>query len=283
MATTEYGMAFAKLLSNTKPLLSLHHLKKVNCLKASTRITVIVFFASLFITNNVAAQFYKDMSVGLNVGAYVYQGDLTPERFGSFKTIQPGISVFAKKPINHFLAARLHISLARLVGDESRYNNPTYRKQRNCYFSSPVAELSWQLVWDIRGRNYDEQGIMPYVFSGAGVTFLSVSKDYSRMDPVIFTHGSEVVTGLAIDNAHGTPRAILAVPVGVGARYPISERLSVNLETSYRFIFTDYLDGFSQAAGPKYYDHYHSTSAGIIYKFGKNSRNKGIGCPVIPY
>ncbi|MGB4844913.1 MAG: DUF6089 family protein [Ferruginibacter sp.] len=248
-------------------------------MKALRKTSVIVLLSLFFIVNKSAAQFYKDMSVGLNGGAYIYQGDLTPERFGSSKTIQPGFSVFVKKPINHFLAARIHMSFARLKGDESRYSKPDYRQQRNFSFSTPVAEFSGQLVWNILGRNYEDRGIMPYIFSGAGISLLNIKKDYSRMDPAIFGDGSDVFTGLVIDNAHGTPRSVLAVPVGIGAEYPISDRFSVNLETSYRFIFTDYLDGFSQSAGPKYKDHYHSTSAGLIYKFG--TRDKGIGCPVV--
>ncbi|MCB0710297.1 MAG: hypothetical protein KDC15_13005, partial [Chitinophagaceae bacterium] len=173
-------------------------------MKAIIKNTVLVAVYLLFTATKSHAQFYKDMSIGLNGGAYIYQGDLSPQRFGSFKTIQPGISVFVKKPINHFLAARVHISLARLVGDESRYSIPEYRKQRNFYFSSPVAEFSGQLVWNIRGRNYEDRGIMPYIFSGAGVSLLAVKKDYSRMDPVIFNDGSEVVAGLVVDNLHGT-------------------------------------------------------------------------------
>ena len=221
------------------------------------------------------------MSVGLNGGIYVYQGDLTPERFGSFKTMRPGFSLFAKKPINHFLAARLHISIARLKGDDSRYSEPEYRKQRNFNFTSSVKEFSGQLVWNVLGKNYDDKGIQPYIFSGAGVSLIRTQKDYSRMDVTVFGDGSDVTAGLVADNANGTPRAIFSVPVGVGAEYPISNRFSVNIETSYRFIFTDYLDGFSQSANPKLKDHYHSTSAGIIYKFG--NRDKGIGCPVIKY
>jgi hypothetical protein len=248
-------------------------------LKAQKRTTAIIIISLIFSGIKTNAQFYKDMSVGLNGGAYVYQGDLTPERFGSFKTIQPGFSLFAKKPINHFLSARIHISFARLKGDESRYSKPEYRQQRNFYFTSPVAEFSGQLVWNILGRNYEDRGIMPYIFSGAGISLLSIKKDYSRMDPTVFGESSDIYAGLAIDNARGTPRALLSVPVGVGAEYPLSDRFSVNLETSYRFIFSDYLDGFSQSASPKYQDHYHSTSAGIIYKFG--TRDKGVGCPVV--
>ena len=250
-------------------------------MKALRKKTAIVLLSLFFIVNKSEAQFYKDMSVGLNGGAYVYQGDLSPERFGSFKTIQPGISLFVKKPINHFLAARVHMSFARLKADESRYSKPEYRQQRNFAFNTPVAEFSGQLVWNILGMNYEDRGIMPYIFSGAGVSLLNIKKDFSRMDPTIFNDGSDVITGLAIDNARGTPRAVLSVPVGIGAEYPLSDRFSVNIETSYRFIFTDYLDGFSQSASPKYKDHYHSTSAGLIYKFG--TRDKGVGCPVVTF
>ena len=248
-------------------------------MKAKT--TAIVFIVFLFSSLKSNAQFYKDMSVGLNGGIYVYQGDLTPQALGSFRTIQPGFSLFAKKPINYFLSARLHMSFARLKGDDSRYSEPAYRKQRNFYFTSSVKEFSGQLVWNIRGMNYEDRGIQPYIFTGAGVSFIKVRKDYSRMDPTVFGESSDVLTGLIADNAHGTPRALFSVPVGVGAEYPISNRFSINIETSYRFIFSDYLDGFSKSANPKLQDHYHSTSVGLIYKFG--NRDKGIGCPVIRY
>jgi Outer membrane protein beta-barrel domain len=233
----------------------------------------------MFITGSSRAQFYKDMSIGLNAGVYIYQGDLTPDPLGSFRTIKPGFSFFAKKPVNRFLAARLHMSFASLQGNDSRYSKPEYRQQRNFYFFSPLMEFSGQLVWNIRGRNYDDYGIMPYVFTGAGVSFVRTSKDYSRMNTSYFGESSDVYTGLAADNAHGTPRALFSVPVGVGAEYPLSERFSVNIETSYRFIFTDYLDGFSQSANPKLKDHYHSTSVGLIYKFG--NKIKGLGCPIV--
>ncbi|HMK02827.1 MAG TPA: DUF6089 family protein [Ferruginibacter sp.] len=248
-------------------------------MKAKRRTTAIVSLFFLFVGVNSKAQFYKDISIGGNAGAYIYQGDLTPEPLGSFRTVQPGFSLFAKKPINHFLAVRLHMSFARLKGDDSRYSKPEYRQQRNFYFTTPVKEFSGQLVWNIRGRNYDDYGIQPYIFSGAGVSFVSIRKDYGRMDPGVFGESSEVLAGLAADNAAGTARTLLSVPVGVGAEYPLSQRFSVNIETAYRFVFTDYLDGFSKSANPKLNDHYHSTSAGLIYKFGK--RGKDIGCPVV--
>ena len=161
--------------------------------------TAIVLISFLFIAQKSNAQFYKDISVGVNAGMYIYQGDLTPQNFGSFKTIKPGFSLFAKKPINHFLAARVHISFAKLKGDDSRYSKPEYRQQRNFNFTTPVKEFSAQLVWNILGKNYEDRGVMPYLFSGAGVSLIRVKKDYSRMDPTVFGESSDVINGLAVE------------------------------------------------------------------------------------
>lgn len=64
-------------------------------MKAKRKAQAIVLFL-LFIAGKSHAQFYKDMSVGINAGMYVYQGDLTPDPLGSFRTIKPGFSLFAK-------------------------------------------------------------------------------------------------------------------------------------------------------------------------------------------
>lgn len=246
---------------------------------ANSTCSILIFF--FIIAAPTEAQFYNGMSVGLSMGAYVYQGDLTPQQLGSFKTLSPGISLFVKKPVNRFLSARLNMSFTKLRGDESKYAIPEFRKQRNFLFSSPLKEFSAQLAWDILGRNYDPRGIMPYLFSGAGISFLKIRKDYSRMNAAFFGEGSDVANGLAMDNAHGVPRRLLSIPVGIGAEYPISGRFLLYLESAYRFVFSDYLDGFSRSANPKKQDHYHSTSAGLVYTFGKN--DNGVGCPVMKY
>jgi hypothetical protein len=173
------------------------------------------------------------------------------------------------------------MNFTTLKGDESKYDNPDWRQQRNFAFRAPVKEFTIQLLWNILGRNFDERGFMPYVFSGGGISFVKISRDYSRMDATIFGDGSDVVNGLTEDIAQGTPRKLLTVPIGIGVEKYLSERFSLNLETNYRFVFSDYLDGFSKSANPNKKDHYHSTSLGVLYKFGK--KNKGIDCPVIKY
>lgn len=101
------------------------------------------------------------------------------------------------------------------------------------------------------------------------------------MDTAFFNKNApEVMEGLAVDIARRTPRTLFSVPVGAGGVTHIRQVFGKcgNFVPVY---FTDYLDGFSQAANPKRQDHYHSTSAGIIYKFG--TRDKGISCPVVNF
>lgn len=240
---------------------------------------IILFAIFCFACSQGNAQFSNNLGIGVNGGVFIYQGDLTPNWFGSFKTIHPGFSVFADKPISRFLSVRVQAAASKLSGDDSLHSVPAYRRHRNFTFSTAVSEFSVQLVWNILGRNYNGHGFMPYVFSGVAVTLINVKKDYSRVDLSIYPYGSSLWDGLAIDNAKGTPRSLFTVPAGFGAYLPLSKKFLLNAETSYRFIFTDYLDGFSKSADPKQQDHYQSISAGVIYKFGK--KDNRLGCPVV--
>ncbi len=217
---------------------------------------------------------------GLAAGISVYQGDLTPHRLGSFETMRLAINLHAGKVLSRFFIARANFTHGGLRGDDRIYDFPEYRKQRNFNFNSPVSELSVLLVYNPLGKNYSSKGFSPYVFAGAGASLLSIKKDHSAFNAAYFGDGSDLPARIAIDDAHQPPHLIPAVPVGVGVRYNLSERIAVNAEASYRFLFTDYLDGFSQAASPEFNDHYHTTTVGLIYRTGTKSKN---ACPVMKY
>ncbi|MEP6712748.1 MAG: DUF6089 family protein [Ferruginibacter sp.] len=214
--------------------------------------------------------------MGINLGGYIYQGDLTPHRFGSIETIKPGIGISGTRIISRDLSARLLFNIAKLKGDESVYKNPDYRRQRNFAFTTPVKELSLMLHWNILGSNYVERRFEPYLFVGAGLSFVKVKRDFSRLNSTVFGETSEVAAGLSTDIGTAPPRTIPVFPAGAGVRYNISDRVALNAEAAYRFMHTDYLDGFSHAANPKLTDHYSSISIGAAYKFGKKDK---YGCP----
>jgi len=238
----------------------------------------IVFFETFFAE---AQQNKPKYEFGFNLGFLVYQGDLTPEKLGSFKTQKFSFGFHASRIFSPSFSVRGNLVLGKLYGDDAKYSNPEYRQQRNFKFSSPVTEITGQLVWSPLARNYAEKGFSPYVFAGAGFSFLKIRRDYSNISTTYFDpETSDVWAGLTADASHTLPRVIPVIPAGIGVKYFFTPKLAFNIETSYRLGYTDYLDGFSQAANPAKRDHYLNYSIGLILRTGKKDLLK---CPKIRY
>ncbi len=238
------------------------------------RIIVLVFsFQSI----SASAQSLHKYELGFGIGAFVYQGDLTPNRFGSFRTMRPGFQLFITKIVSPSLGLRTNLAIGSLHADESIYKTPAWRQARNFAFKSRVWELSELAVWYPMKDNAEAKGIHPYLFGGGALSFVKIKRDYSRYDPEYFNAlPSDVTARLAEDINHSLPKVLPEIPMGVGVRYGISERLSVTAEGTYRLLYTDYLDGFSLAANPDKNDHYHTVMISAVYRIGKKNP---LACP----
>lgn len=217
---------------------------------------------------------------GINAGFGVYQGDLTPNRLGSFNTQRFALGLHASRLLSPAVSIRAHFLRTGLRGDDALYSSPEYRQQRNFNFRTPVTEFTGQLLWNPMGTNYADKGWAPYVFAGAGLSFLHIRRDWSGLNAAYFDESSNVFSGLAIDTAHSTARVIPVIPVGAGVNYFLNPRIGLNAEASYRLGYTDYLDGFSEAANPARKDHYLNYSVGIFFRTGKKNMLK---CPKMRY
>ena len=219
--------------------------------------------------------------VGAGGGIFVYQGDLSPSSLGSYKTIKPGGSIYGSRILSPYFALRTSLTFASLKGDDTKYPGPDWRSQRGLNFSTSVFEVSETLVWDILGNNANHYRtrFSPYIFGGIGYSFLHIKRDASRYNASYFGEESTVTNGLAADLAHRLPTGIPVLPVGIGVRYSISPAFSISAEASYRFAFTDYLDGFSKVANASRNDHYYGLSIGLVYTFFKS---KALKCPKNP-
>jgi hypothetical protein len=248
-----------------------------NVLKEAIGVLILIYGYSPALhsqTNNPKFQF------GVGAGAFIYQGDLTPSSLGSYKTLKPVINLFAAKFFSPSLSLRANLAFGGLKGDDAKYIYPEYRKQRNFNFRTPVAEISGVSEWNVLGRNYISKGFAPYLFAGVGYSFLKIKRDWNNLNTGYFSAESALMTGLSEDVQHSLPKGLLVLPVGIGARYYLSDQIGISAETSYRLVSTDYLDGFSRAANPSKNDHYYSHSVGIVYRLGKKNM---LDCPVIRY
>lgn len=217
---------------------------------------------------------------GLYLGAYVYQGDLAPRVWGSLKTTRPGIGIHIARIISPSFSVGAGFNVATLRGDETKFDNPAYRKFRAFKFTSELKEVNLHAKWSFMGPGNFGRTFEPYLFAGVGAAFVNTDMDYSEFAPEYFGDSSKTVTGLAIDITKPARKTIPVVPVGFGLRYSLSPDLSLNLETTYRLTNTDYIDGYSQSANPSLNDHYLSQTVGVSYKFGRKSK---YDCPMVKY
>lgn len=220
------------------------------------------------------AQFVpSNYEIGLNFGTLVYQGDLSVGRLGYTKSLKPAVGVFVSKSLSEYFSLRANLNIGKIGADDSRYTMPDYKQHRALKFTTPITEVSAHLVWNILGNNFgnDQRRLSPYLFAGAGLAFVHIKRDWSGFDTAYFGGSKSAVSlGLAVDTLQKTPSAQPILPVGVGLKYMLTPRLSLNAEATYRIMSSDYLDGFSHVANPKNGDYYYGFTIGISYRFGNN-------------
>jgi hypothetical protein len=246
-------------------------------MKKALRVAV---FTSTFFFSNASGSYAQlttsKYELGINAGAFIYQGDLTPSATGSFKTPSFVLGINGSRKLNQAFSVRLDLNLGKLKGDDAKYNNPEWRQHRAFKFKSSVTEVLGSLVWSPVGTS---RRFSPYLFAGIGYSFLNIKRDYSAFDAAYFSE-EPLTEQLGADISRSLPKAIPIVPLGIGIRYPLKSNISVHTEVSYRYMSTDYLDGFSESANPDKNDHYYKYSIGISYLFGRKDK---YGCPVIRY
>ena len=249
----------------------------MNKLKPLLAAAVIALFFAGTVSAQVSTQKFE---IGLALSGFVYQGDLTPNRLGSFETARLGINLHGSRIMRGSFLLRTNLAIGGIRADERIYDEPDYRKQRALNARTPVIELTQLVVWNPLGSNYEDRGFSPYLYAGAGIGILNVRRDHSEFNTEFFGDASELEALIAEDMAHDPPNVVPVIPLGGGIRYNFSTRIAVHAESAYRLVFTDYLDGFSQAANPELDDHYQTYSIGAIYRIGKKNR---LDCPVVRY
>jgi hypothetical protein len=243
----------------------------------------VVVLGSLSITAK--AQFdIPRHELGVNAGMFVYLGDLTPEKAGAFKSPGFAVNAYYSYLLNRSFSLRTNLAIGGTSADDANYGHPAYRQHRALRFKARITELSELVVWNVTGNNYGDKGrLSPYIFAGAGISFLNIRRDWSRYNPEAMSSDSSFLAGLGQDTLHSLPRSAFVLPVGLGIRYNITSRLAITAEAAHRFMYTDYLDGFSKAANPDKNDNYTNYSLGVVYTLGtgRNGGSGSIKCPVI--
>ncbi|GAA4839958.1 DUF6089 family protein [Algivirga pacifica] len=209
-------------------------------------------------------------SVGGGVNASHYLGDVAPSaNLGSmdWRKTKPSLSLFAMKRLLPRFSVRFMFTQALIEGDDANANigvdvtetntqggaiagfdnffNPENagRFVRNLHFRNNITELNTMIVYDFiknDGLYYRRRRFpIPYISAGIGVFYHSpMARDVDNPDKWVHLRSKQT------EGVSYLPVA-LAMPLGVGVRWRITNKLDIAAEATVRYTTTDYLDDVS--------------------------------------
>lgn len=167
------------------------------------------------------------MEIGGGVGMVSYQGDFNGKITSG---MQPAGAIVWRRLLNPYMGFRVTGMMGKLKGDATRVETYYPDETTRAYsFDRSLTDVSVTYEYNFwpygTGRDYrGAKRLTPFVFGGIGATYVSGG------EKKVFT---------------------AKVPIGLGIKYKLKERLNVGLEWSMHFSLSDELDGIADPYGIK--------------------------------
>lgn len=167
------------------------------------------------------------MEIGGGVGMVSYQGDFNGKITSG---MQPAGAIVWRRLLNPYMGFRVTGMMGKLKGDATRVETYYPDETTRAYsFDRSLTDVSVTYEYNFwpygTGRDYrGAKRLTLFVFGGIGATYVSGG------EKKVFTAN---------------------VPIGLGIKYKLKERLNVGLEWSMHFSLSDELDGMADPYGIK--------------------------------
>jgi opacity protein-like surface antigen len=180
---------------------------------------------------------------GFFIGTSNYAGDLVEANLGvEMEETNLAAGVLLRYNINDWVSVRGSFTYGQISGSDANARAEN-RAQRNLSFRSNIYEFAVIPEFNILGFNPYDRFYSPYVFLGLGVFNFNPEAELDGQWFDLQPLGTE---GQGLP---GRPSQYnltqLAIPMGIGFKYAITEYWTVGVEISSRYTLTDYLDDVS--------------------------------------
>lgn len=187
---------------------------------------------------------------GIGIGAAHYFGDLNTR--ARINRPKPAVTAFFRKQFGNYIALRVGATFAQLGYSDVYNKDNEYQQRRNLSFNSNIWELAVQ--GDFNFFKFVPGDPMyaftPYVTLGVGAF---------NYDPYTYLKGQKYFLRPLGTEGQGSPlypdrkqysTMAMCLPIGVGIKYSLTEKINLGFEILYRFTTTDYLDDVSKTYAP---------------------------------
>ena len=183
----------------------------------------------------------------LNVGAGLmnYGGDLQDKEF-TLNQAQTAFNLgLAYKLSEHFLVNFNYVNGMVTASDQK---SATGNYRRNLNFTSNINEGS--ITLEAQWKDISETGdFTPYIYAGAAVYhFNPYTFDTAGIKTYLQPLGTEGQGLPQYPDRKMYKLTQLAIPIGIGIKYAIADKVTIGVEIGFRKLFTDHLDDASSSS-----------------------------------
>ena len=179
----------------------------------------------------------QDLEVGITGGGCYYLGDLNPGKH--FLNTQVAYGVLARYTIDTRWAVKLSVIHGSVKGEAS---STGFLPDRGLSFSSPVTDIAAIMEFNFMPyfTGSEMSKVSPYIYTGFSVFFFNPVSNGISLQPL----GTE---GQNVGYQGRTPyrTTSFSFPFGLGGKFSIAKRLSLQIFWEMHKTFTDYLDDVS--------------------------------------
>jgi len=208
------------------------------------------------------------LEAGFMFGITNYSGDVAESNIEWAET-QPGFGMFVRYHITRKFSVKGHFYSGSVSGDDANSETLSDRKLR---FSTSITEFAMVLEWNFLSKDristtgVHNMQFSPYVFLGIGSTYADSDPEYYGPPEKYDTYFKTPLPEPGLD------QSFLLIPMGVGLRVDVIERLIIGADAGLRPVLSDDLDGISINGNPDKDDWYYF--GGITVSFILNNPNK---------
>lgn len=181
------------------------------------------------------------------IGFSNYSGDLSPPTYAAvIINANPAFSAAARYNTNGRFSVKLNLLYTTLDEMDSR-STRDWQQQRNLSFNTILTELSIGAEVNIFEYHAIESAnpFTIYLTGGVAGFYFNPRAQYEGQWYALQKLGTEGQGLAAYPDKDFYSLVQIAIPMGGGLRYRITERLNLNVEAALRYTLTDYIDDIS--------------------------------------
>lgn len=203
--------------------------------------SAIVFSLSVL---SVAAQkqnFRSKSELGFMAGGSYYIGDLN--QYDHFKDSKLALGVLYRYNINPRVAVRANVTYGNVGASDASSEN-SLLKNRNLSFNSEIYEVASGVEFSyfpfqIGHPRYKASA---YLLAEIGIFYMNPTTKASNGDVIELQSLGTEGQGTALSSEGPYSKTQLCIPLGIGFKVALGNKVALSLEYGIRKTFTDYLD-----------------------------------------